>query len=616
MRWNLLRLWGRLLAGASLCWALSCSPVLGQAIAPSQSSSSSTTPSSSSPSSDDDTTQGTSAKSSDSTPSSSSTSKSKSTSDQPRSSSSATRPTPDSTRSGSTSRSGDTSRSSSQPRSSGVFDQDSSDTTRSGRQSYDDARSGPRDTLKETRDSARDATREDDDQDDFRSSRQSSRSSGQTGQSSQRSSSSRSSEEFDDLHGGAQPRSTRDSSRDSARDTARDSDDFRSSRDSARDQKGDRRDSSRDRDEARDDPRDSRSQRDLSQRDDRSRDDRDFRRDDRDFNRDQRADYQDSRRDSRDDFRSTSRASYSESRSSDVDFRVEDVRSADIGLWFNRSSRDGLVISDVSSSGAITRFGFREADQIVSVNGWRVHDEPTFIEYLFDPEIRNQRVEVIVWRGGRQTTVYVQPSLLIQEYTSAASQSDPLEEYGLVLDDRYPNYIVVWKVLPRTPAFYAGIRAGDTIVSWDGYRVSTPQQFTSYVQRGWSGPIDLQVSRNRQMRQLQLDMDQGTRRTALRPNVRTDARGNVDVDRLLPGREGRIENRIERREDFRDGSYGTQGGYQLQGGTYSTPTYGTQGTFQAQPGVQIYGQGTLQGQPGVQAGAEVRPGLLPRARGR
>ena len=192
-----------------------------------------------------------------------------------------------------------------------------------------------------------------------------------------------------------------------------------------------------------------RDDRDSYQRDDRSReygrddrdsqrDDRDFQRDDRQFSRDQRDDDQDSRRDSRDDFRSTSRSS-SESRSSDVDFRVEDVRSADVGLWFNRNTRDGLVISDISSSGAITRFGFREGDQILSVNGWRVSDERQFIEYLFDPQFRNQRVDVVVWRGGRQTTIYVQPSLLIQEYTSASSQSDPLEEYGLVLDDRYPN---------------------------------------------------------------------------------------------------------------------------------------------------------------------------------
>jgi hypothetical protein len=575
MRWNLLRLWRRLLAGASmggLCWALACAPVLGQATSPS----SGTTPSSSRQSSDDTT------QDDDPTPTPSQSSSSKSRSQSEPSSSS-------------------------KARSSRPFDQDSSDTTRSGRETSRDARDSTRDQLKETRDSARDATREDqEDQDDQRSSRQSAPSTARSSREGQRDSSR---DQFEDIHG-----------------TARDS--SRSARDSSRDPFDDRRDSSRDRDDARDDQRDSRSQRETArdqrdsyQRDDRSRefsrDDRGFGRDDREFSRDDSRDQRSDFRDSRDDFRSTSRASYSESRSSDVDFRAEDVRSADIGLWFNRSSRDGLVISDVSSSGAITRFGFREGDQILSVNGWRVDDESTFIEYLFDPELRTQRVEVIVWRGGRQVANHVQPSVLIQEYTSTSSQSDPLEEYGLVLDDRYPSNIVVWKVLPRTPAFYAGIRPGDTIVSWGGYRVSNPQQFTSYVQRGWSGPIDLQVNRSRQMRQLQLDMDQGARRTALRPNVRTDTRGNVDVDRLLPGREERIEGRIERRDDFRDGSYGVQGGYQLPGGTYGTQTYGTQGTVQGQPGVQVYGQGTYQqGQPGVRAGAEVRPGILPRARGR
>jgi C-terminal processing protease CtpA/Prc len=474
--------------------------------------------------------------------------------------------------------------------------------------------------LKETRDSVRDATR--DDQDDSRGSRQ----------SGQRSSASRSSDEFDDIHGTAQSsqRSTRDTGRDdSRRDTSRDDQSYsRGQRDDSRDDQSYSRSQREERDSQRDDQsRDFSRDRDDFRDRDVSRDSRqsfDSRQSSRDFDqsRDQRADFRDSRDDSR-----SSRTSYSESRSTSADFRVEDVRPADIGLWFDRSNSDGLLISDVSSSGAITRFGFREGDQILTVNGYRVSDQSEFVEYLFDPEYRQQRVEVVVWRNGRRVPIQVQPSVLVQEYTSYSSQpADPLEEYGLVLDDRYPNNIMVWKVLPRTPAYYAGIRPGDTIVSWDGYRVSSPQQFTSYVQRGnWSGPIDLQVSRNRQLRQLQLEMNQANRRTALRPSTQFDARGNADVDRALPGRENRIENRIERREDrqdFRDGSYGAYG---TQGGTYYTQP-GTQGTYYTQPGVQGgwqtdgYGAGaTIQGQAGgvgVRAGADARPGLLPRVRGR
>jgi hypothetical protein len=468
--------------------------------------------------------------------------------------------------------------------------------------------------LRESRDSARDATRED--QDDSRS-RQGTRSS-QQGQSSQRSSA-RSSEEFDDIHGDAQ------SSQRSSRDTERDQ--FDSRRDSSRDDQGYSRSQ---RDDYRDDQSSSRSQRDdqgysRSQRDD-YRDDQGYSRSQRD---DRSRDFSQGRDDfrDRDDFRSRedsrqssdsrrSSRDFDQSRTSDVDFNVQDVRPADVGLWFDRSNRDALVLSDVASSGAITRFGFREGDQILSVNGWRVADQTQFMEYLFDPDYRNQRMEVVVWRNGRRVPISVQPSALVQEYTSySTQQSDPLEEYGLVLDDRYPNYTVVWKVQPRTPAYYAGIRPGDTIVSWDGYRFSSPQQFTTYVQRGWTGPIDLQVSRNRQIRQLQLDMD-GARRTALRPGARIDTRGNVDVDRVLPGRENRIENRIERREGVRDGSFGT---YSTPGATYSTQggTYYTQpsGTYYTQPGTGT----TIQGQAGgvgVQAGADTRPGLLPRVRGR
>jgi hypothetical protein len=139
-------------------------------------------------------------------------------------------------------------------------------------------------------------------------------------------------------------------------------------------------------------------------------------------------------------------------RSSRQDFDVNSVRSADVGLWFNRSNRSGLVVNDVASSGPIARLGFREGDRIVSVNGYRVRDERQFVRDLFDEEYRDERVPVIVDRGGTQRTIYVEPSTLVEHYVSSSSNQDPLEQFGIVLDDRYNNRLVVWKVIPRTPA--------------------------------------------------------------------------------------------------------------------------------------------------------------------
>ena len=134
---------------------------------------------------------------------------------------------------------------------------------------------------------------------------------------------------------------------------------------------------------------------------------------------------------------------------------------------------NGLIISDISSSGPITRFGFREGDRIISVNGTRVSSEQQFIEYLLSPRYANQRVQVVVWRNNQQVPIWVEPWVLVQEDSSSTAQVDPLETYGVILDDRY-QYPVVWKVLPRTPAYYAGIRAGDVIVAWSGQHVSDP----------------------------------------------------------------------------------------------------------------------------------------------
>src|SRR2546421_7469217 len=72
-----------------------------------------------------------------------------------------------------------------------------------------------------------------------------------------------------------------------------------------------------------------------------------------------------------------------------------DMRGPDIGLWFNRGSRDGLVISDVATRGAIAKLGFREGDRIVSVNGRRVLSEREFIDFLLAANVN--RVEVVIF---------------------------------------------------------------------------------------------------------------------------------------------------------------------------------------------------------------------------
>jgi S1-C subfamily serine protease len=209
---------------------------------------------------------------------------------------------------------------------------------------------------------------------------------------------------------------------------------------------------------------------------------------------------------------------------------VNTFRSADMGLWF-RSSNDGLVIRDVASSGPITRLGFREGDVIVSVNGQRVSRERDFVTYLFAEDVREERVKVIVLRDDREEVIWVEPTVFIEEVHVA--HHDPLEEFGIIVDDRYDDQVVVLKVFPRSPAYYAGIRAGDVITVFDGHKISSPKEFVTYVRDVRSENVVVKVDRDRKVRELDVEFT----------SVRDDRREE---------RSERREDRLERRDDRSD----------------------------------------------------------------
>ena len=367
------------------------------------------------------------------------------------------------------------------------------DATKQAQDTARDATKQARDTAKDARDTARDATR--------------------------------------DARGTA--RDVRDSGRDAARDAregARDT--GRDARDTARDATRDVRDTARDvREGASDTARDVREGvRDTA------RDVREGARDVREGVRDAARDVREGARDIRDSVRDARRA-----------FRAGTTRSADFGIWFGRPSDRGLVISDVATTGAIARVGFREGDRIVSVNGTRVSSEADFVRYVFADDVRNTRVKVVVLRGGREEIVYVEPAVLIEEMY--VEHHDPLEDFGLVVDDRYTDRIVVWKVLPRTPAFYAGFRRGDVITTFRGQRIASPREFVQVVQRTDPGLVAVEVNRGQRARSLEVDFrTRAESRTALRPNF------DEGVERRTERREERREGREERREERREGA--------------------------------------------------------------
>ena len=176
------------------------------------------------------------------------------------------------------------------------------------------------------------------------------------------------------------------------------------------------------------------------------------------------------------------------------------------------------MISDLASKGVVSRLGFREGDRIVSVNGNRCHREGDFIEELFSPDAP-ERADVVVVRDGREQVIHVEPAQLIEEYRYV--ENDPLENFGIVLDDRYNDRIVVWKVIPQSPAYYAGIRAGDVFTTFRGQPVTTRQDFERVVTNLDEGNVPVQIRRGEKTRDYTVDVPRferrAERRIALRP---------------------------------------------------------------------------------------------------
>jgi C-terminal processing protease CtpA/Prc len=139
-----------------------------------------------------------------------------------------------------------------------------------------------------------------------------------------------------------------------------------------------------------------------------------------------------------------------------------------------------------------------------------------------------------------------------------------LEHFGVVLDDDLDDRVVIVKVLPDTPAFAAGLRAGDVITTWHGQRISSPREFTRVIERSDPGRVNFEFSRNDRTIRADANLRRQTFRNE-RAADRTERRISRDVDRGTDIRTGeRVpapargetapQRRADRQQDRREGT--------------------------------------------------------------
>lgn len=200
------------------------------------------------------------------------------------------------------------------------------------------------------------------------------------------------------------------------------------------------------------------------------------------------------------------------------EFVASRIRSGDLGLFLRRMT-DGLTVTDVASSGAISQSGLKEGDEIISVNGHSVSSEREFVDQLFANQQTNQPAQVVVKRNGQQTTLAVQTKAFVDEHLNS---DDRLHDFGLILDQNDPNHVKVQAVMPRSPAFYAGLKSGDQITGFSGQRVTRLADFIKSLASATNSTAQMDVNRNNQQRQLEIEVPEHYQsqqpRTALRPN--------------------------------------------------------------------------------------------------
>ncbi|KJZ98961.1 GRASP55/65 PDZ-like domain protein [Anaplasma phagocytophilum str. CR1007] len=185
-------------------------------------------------------------------------------------------------------------------------------------------------------------------------------------------------------------------------------------------------------------------------------------------------------------------------------------------------SAHGALVSNVVKGSPAEKGGLRVGDVILEYNGKRVEDMSQLTNLIAKTAV-NEKVRLLVLRGGKQVTLKITIGKLEEGADGASGKNGSLEtgteSLGITVGDmpegdgKKRDGVVVLRVDNRGAAFAEGIRRGDVIVGIDAVLVRNVADFTSelekilqstkkdsvllLVQRGDSPPIYVAVKLKR-----------------------------------------------------------------------------------------------------------------------
>lgn len=186
------------------------------------------------------------------------------------------------------------------------------------------------------------------------------------------------------------------------------------------------------------------------------------------------------------------------------EFNIADLRPKDLGISLvNRD--EGIIISRIEPRVPMARYGFREGDRILEVDGHEIGREKEFFQYLFGEDVRWSRVGVLVLRNGREKEIMVSPGELV-EAMNPPRREDPLHKLGIELGDRAGNDLRIADILPQSPAEAAGLRRGDVIYRFDNQEVESARELVRVLDRLDPGDYFVHVERDASTRKIAIDL--------------------------------------------------------------------------------------------------------------
>jgi C-terminal processing protease CtpA/Prc len=227
---------------------------------------------------------------------------------------------------------------------------------------------------------------------------------------------------------------------------------------------------------------------------DQNRENREQNRDNRDAARDQNRDNRELNRDTR-----APAATTTEQRRDDRLDRREERRErlrAALGFALDAAANNGLRLSNLQPNSTFGTAGLRNDDVILRVGDRRFNNNGEFYDWISTVQ-PGQQLGIVVLRNGREQTINWTPTAeWLREINVTEQVTANNGQLGITLDNQQTQAAIVAAVAPGSMAERAGIRARDQIVSLNGQKISSAQDFEAQSARiEANGPLDLGFSR-------------------------------------------------------------------------------------------------------------------------